>query len=505
MTANQEELRLEHITKSFAGVPALKSVDFTVHRGEIHALLGANGAGKSTLMKILSGAYTLDAGTITIGPREVKLHSPSDAKKNGIHCVYQEVDTALVPQITVAENILLDRLSTREGGLWHSWGQIYREAEEAIAKLGASIDVRKKVEGLSLSEKQLVLIARTLVEKAKFIIFDEPTAPLSHEETTNLFRVMKQMKAEGIGCIFISHRLPEVFEHCDRVTVMRDGQQVYTESCEASSMDEVIRHMLGKTFEEEFPKRNVPIGEVILQTDQLTSGTRVKQVDMQVRSGEIVSVVGLVGAGKSELSNVLFGALRRDQGHIFMHGRKLSVKNPSDAIEAGIVLVPEERRKHGIMVEDSVQQNLSLPLLRQLSRIGFVRGRREQEHAQRLVDRLGVKTSSLKQQVKFLSGGNQQKVAIGKWVETKADVFLFDEPTKGVDIGAKSDIFRLIGDLAHQGKGILYFTCEFAEAIGIADRILVMCEGRVVKEFSRDEATQEKLLYYASAGQEDES
>lgn len=504
MTANQETLRLQHISKSFAGVSALKNVDFTVQSGEIHALLGANGAGKSTLMKILSGAYTLDSGQITIGTREIKLHSPADAKMNGIHCVYQEVDTALVPQITVAENILLDRLAAKDGGVWHSWGQIYREAEEAIAKLGVAIDVRKKVEGLSLSEKQLVLIARTLVEKAKYIIFDEPTAPLSREETAILFRVMKQMKADGIGCIFISHRLPEIFEHCDQVTVMRDGQHVYTESCEASSVDEVIRHMLGKTFEEEFPKQVVSIGEVMLQTEQLTAGSRVQQVDLQVRSGEIVGVVGLVGAGKTELSNALYGALRHDQGKMMMHGRQLHVKNPTDAIEAGIVLVPEERRKHGIMIEDSVQQNLSLPLLRQLSRLGFVRGRIEQDYAERLIDRLGVKTSSLKQQVKFLSGGNQQKVAIGKWVESEADVFLFDEPTKGVDIGAKSDIFRLIGDLARQGKGILYFTCEFAEAIGIADRILVMCEGRIVKEFNREEATQEKLLYYASAGQGDE-
>jgi len=505
MTANQETLRLSRITKSFAGVPALSEVDFTVHSGEIHALLGANGAGKSTLMKILSGAYTMDDGTITIGSQEIRMQSPSDAKRQGIHCVYQEVDTALVPQITVAENILLDRLSNREGGLWHSWGQIYQEAEAALAKLGASIDVRQKVEGLSLSEKQMILIARTLVEKAKFIIFDEPTAPLSHEETNNLFRVMKQMKEEGIGCIFISHRLPEVFEHCDRVTVMRDGKHVYTELTQASSIDEVIRQMLGKSFDEEFPKRTVPIGEVLLKTSQLTSGNKVKQVNLEVREGEIVGVVGLVGAGKTELSNVLFGSLRSDSGHIQLRGSTLKLKDPTDAIEAGIVLVPEERRKHGIIVEDSVQNNLSLPLLKQLSQFGFVHSRMEQSHAGRLIERLGVKTSSMKQQVKFLSGGNQQKVAIGKWVETKADVFLFDEPTKGVDIGAKSDIFRLIGDLAEQGKGILYFTCEFAEAIGIADRIFVMCEGRIVKEFRQEEATQEKLLYYASAGREEQA
>jgi len=505
MTANQETLRLTGITKSFAGVPALSEVDFTVHSGEIHALLGANGAGKSTLMKILSGAYTLDTGTITIGSQEIRMQSPSDAKRQGIHCVYQEVDTALVPQITVAENILLDRLSNREGGLWHSWGQIYQEAESALAKLGALIDVRQKVEGLSLSEKQMILIARTLVEKAKFIIFDEPTAPLSHEETNNLFRVMKQMKDEGIGCIFISHRLPEVFEHCDRVTVMRDGRHVYTESTAASSIDEVIGQMLGKSFDEEFPKRKVPIGEVLLKTAQLTSGTKVKEINLEVRAGEIVGVVGLVGAGKTELSNVLFGSLRSDHGQVQLRGTTLKLKDPTDAIEAGVVLVPEERRKHGIMVEDSVQHNLSLPLLKQLSQFGFVRSAMEQAHAGRLIERLGVKTSSMKQQVKFLSGGNQQKVAIGKWVETKADIFLFDEPTKGVDIGAKSDIFRLIGDLAEQGKGILYFTCEFAEAIGIADRILVMCEGRIVKEFSRAEATQEKLLYYASAGREEQA
>lgn len=505
MLANLDALHLRNISKSFAGVPALKSVDFTVRSGEIHALLGANGAGKSTLMKILSGAYTYDSGTIWIGAEEIAIQSPGDAKRHGIHCVYQEVDTALIPYLTVAENILLDRLSSGTKGNWISWNRIYREAEEALAQLGAKFSVRQKLDQLSLSEKQLVLIARTLVEKAKFIIFDEPTAPLSQEESSRLFHVMKQMKAKGIGCIFISHRLPEVFEYCDHVTVMRDGMHVYTEACASTSTDEIIRQMLGKTFEEEFPKRTVEIGEVLLRAERVTSGSKVKEVDLEVRAGEIVGIVGLVGAGKTELSNGLFASRHSESGSVWLRGRKLRLKEPADAIEAGIVLVPEERRKHGIVVDDSVQHNLSLPLLRQLSQFGFVRRALEHSLAKEVVERLGVKTSTVKQQVKYLSGGNQQKVAIGKWVNTTADVFLFDEPTKGVDIGAKSDIFRLIGELAGQGKGIVYLTCEFAEAIGIADRILVMCDGSVVKQFSREEATQEKLLYYASAGREEKA
>ncbi|AJY77179.1 sugar ABC transporter ATP-binding protein [Paenibacillus beijingensis] len=495
-------LSMSGITKSFSGVPALQGVEFEVRGGEVHALLGANGAGKSTLMKILSGAYTFDGGTVDIGGSPAHISSPGDAKRHGIHCVYQEVDTAIVPSLSVAENILLDRIAGAGGGLFVNWKEVEREAADVLARLGTSLPVRKPASELTLAEKQLVLIARLLTEKAKFVILDEPTAPLSLEEAERLFRVVEQLKADGIGVIFISHRLPEVFRICDRITVMRDGRKVMTENTSATSQEAVVQAMLGRVFEEEYPKAEAAIGGVRLEVDNLRSGKRVQGVSFNARSGEIIAVVGLVGAGKTELSRAMFGADPHDSGQVKVDGKPVPTGSPADAIKGGLALVPEERRKQGILVSDSVQRNLSLPILRAISKLGVLSGRKEAANAAGLIERLGIKTSSPRQQTAHLSGGNQQKVSIGKWLPTEASVYLFDEPTKGVDIGAKSDIFRIIGDLAQQGKAIVYFTCEFAEALGIADRILVMCDGKIVKEFRHGEATQEDLLIHASGGRE---
>lgn len=498
-----EELSMRKISKAFAGVPALTNVDFHVRGGEIHALLGANGAGKSTLMKILSGAYEADEGLIEISGNSYPLKSPADAKAAGIHCVYQEVDTSLVPHLSVSENIFLDRLASSQGRAWLRWSTLHQEADTVLKKLGLSISPRALVRDLSLSEKQLVLIARLLAQKAKFVILDEPTAPLSLEEANKLFGIMKGLKETGIGVIFITHRLPEVFQVCDRITIMRDGQRVLTESSEKLDAASVVKTMLGKSFEEEFPKLPAVIGEPVLSVKGLVAGKRVKGVDLEVRRGEIVAVVGLVGAGKTELSRVLFGADASESGTVAVNGCPARLHTPSDAVQSGIALIPEERRKEGILVRESVLHNLSLPIMKSLSRFGFLSGSAERSFAESQVSGLGIKTAALTQLTAYLSGGNQQKVAIGKWLGTEADVFLFDEPTKGVDIGAKSDIFRIIGELAQKGKGILYLTCEFAEALGLADRILVMCDGVIVKSFARDEATQEDLLYYASAGREE--
>ena len=308
------------------------------------------------------------------------------------------------------------------------------------------------------------------------------------------------MKKAGVGIIYISHRLPEIFEICDRITVMRDGQLIATSETAATTMDEVIGNMLGKSFEEEFPKVELPIGEVILEAAGVAGG-KVRGADVSVREGEIVGVVGLVGAGKTELARLLFGADAAEAGEIRLIGKAVRLRSPKEAVDAGIVLVPEERRKEGIFVEESVKNNLSVSTLWKWSRLGFVRRGVEAGQARELVQRLGVKTADIGQLVGHLSGGNQQKVAIGKWLDTDAQIFMFDEPTKGVDIGAKSDIYRLIGKLAEQRKGVLYFSCEFAEVLGIADRILVMFEGKIVRELSRAEATQERIMYYASGGE----
>jgi simple sugar transport system ATP-binding protein len=494
---------MRNVSKSFAGVPALTNVDFNVRGGEIHALLGANGAGKSTLMKILSGAYEADEGAIEISGIPHSLRSPADAKAAGIHCVYQEVDTSLVSHLSVSENIFLDRLATSKAEAWMRWGKLHLEAEMILKKMGLLIPPRKLVRDLSLSEKQLVLIARLLAQEAKFVILDEPTAPLSLEEADKLFGIMKGLKEAGIGVIFITHRLPEVFQICDRITIMRDGQRVATESKEKMDVSSVVKAMLGRSFEEEFPKLPSVVGEPVLTVKGLAAVPRVRGVDLVVRRGEIVAVVGLVGAGKTELSRVLFGADAADKGSVSVKGRTVKPQSPSDAVRYGIALIPEERRKEGILVKESVLHNLSLPLLKSISRFGILSGSKERSFAEKQISGLGIKTPSITQLTAYLSGGNQQKVAIGKWLGTEADVYLFDEPTKGVDVGAKSDIFRIIGKLAQQGKGILYLTCEFAEALGLADRILVMCDGAIVKSFIRGEATQEDLLYYASAGREE--
>ncbi|MBD0383486.1 sugar ABC transporter ATP-binding protein [Paenibacillus sp. WST5] len=490
---------MKGISKSFPGVKALQEVDFELQSGEIHALLGANGAGKSTLMKILSGAYTNDDGCISVSGHTVMIRTPKEAMAQGIYCVYQEVDTALVPELTVTENVMMDKLV--QGEAWVSWRKLHREAAAILAKIGASFSVRSKVDELSISQKQLVLIARAMAHKAKIIIFDEPTAPLSLEESERLFQIMDSLKREGVGLVFISHRLQEVFRIADRITIMRDGRRVLSRAAEELDIAGVIEAMLGKTFTEEFPKADVPIGDTLLEVRDLRRGTKVRGVSFDLRRGEILGVVGLVGAGKTELSRLIFGADAADGGEVRLAGRKLALRQPEDAVRAGIALVPEERRKQGVLVEESVKRNLSLPILRMLSTLGFVKRGAESAHASKLVEQLGVQPRDPNRAVKHLSGGNQQKVAVGKWLPTNADVYMFDEPTKGVDVGAKSDIFRLIGQLASEGKGIIYLSCELNEIIGIADRILVMSYGSVVKELSRAEATQDLILTYASAGE----
>lgn len=494
-------LKMNRIVKTFPGVRALKDVSFEVEAGEVHALLGANGAGKSTLMKVLSGAYTPDEGEVVIDGEATAIRSPLDASRAGIHCVYQEVDTALVGSLSVTENIYMDRI-VQGKQRWVKWRSLRGEAARLLAELGSAVRPDRMVDELPIAQKQIVLIARALVQQAKYIIFDEPTAPLSLEESERLFGIIRRLRSEGVGCIFISHRLPEVLELCDRVTVMRDGGHVSTRATSETSIPEIIRDMLGKSLEEEYPKADAAIGETLLEAKSLRSGEKVRDASFAVRRGEIVGIVGLVGAGKTELSRALFGAEPMSGGELLRDGKPVRFRDPVEAIRAGVALVPEERRKQGIFIEESVLSNLSAAVLRTFSRFGFVDRSAERAHADRMIEKIGVKTPSAAQTVKHLSGGNQQKVAIGKWLPTNAEVYLFDEPTKGVDIGAKSDIFRLIGELAMQGKGIVYLSAEISEVLGLADTVYVMCDGAVVKRLDRGEATEEAVLYYASAGEE---
>ncbi|WKA58488.1 sugar ABC transporter ATP-binding protein [Planococcus shenhongbingii] len=496
-------LSMTGIRKTFGKVTALERAEFGLEQGEVHALLGVNGAGKSTLIKILSGVYGQDAGEIRLEGNLVQLQSPKAAKQQGIYCVYQEVDTAIVPELSVAENILLDTFAAG-GGLFVSKAKMYVQAREALAQLQSeNLNVKQKAAQLTLAEKQLVLIARALVHSAKIIIFDEPTAPLSIPEADKLFTVINKLKKQGVGCIFISHRLPEVFKISDRITVMAEGKWVNTFETETAVQEEVVEAMLGKTLSNELVHREHEIGAPLLAVKDLSDGRKVKNLSFTMASGEIVGVVGLVGAGKTELAKALFGGTPLTSGTIELSGRQLKLRNPGDAIKAGIALVPEERRKEGLFVQESLQANASFPNLKKFSPQLFMDKKSEKRFAEEIISRLKIKTDSTDTPLVHLSGGNQQKVAIGKWTSLDSAVYLFDEPTKGVDIGAKVDIFKLIRQLAESGKGCLYFSSEIHEAIGISDRILVMYNGQIVKEFSRQEATQERILLYASGGKEE--
>ncbi len=502
---NKTTLEMKGISIEFPGVKALSGVDFSMRSGEIHALVGANGAGKSTLMKVLSGVNAGYSGEIFINGRKVEISSPKDAKNFGIEIVYQEVDVALVPYLTVAENIMLNSLVNKMGKRqFVNWPLLRSTARKTLERLNMDLDVLKPVSALSLAEKQMVLIARAVVEKCRFLILDEPTAPLSNTETENLFKIVRQLAGnEDVGIVFISHRLSELFEICGHITIMKDGKIVTDMpiTCDLK-INTIVEHMLGRKFNENYPKKAVPIGEDLLVVDNLTEKEgRVKNISMHVRRGEIVAVAGLVGAGKTELCKTLFGAYRQAGGEIRLAGRSANSRTPSQAVRNGLALVPEERRKEGVLVTDPLYENITIAALRKfLTRIRTVSRNRQRKTAREMIDSLGIVTPSESQTVALLSGGNQQKVVIGKWLISDSEVYIFDEPTKGVDVGAKHDIFLLIEKLVEQGKGVLYASCEFSEILAIADRAYVMFDGQIVKEVCVAESSESELLYYSTGG-----
>ncbi len=497
-------LEMKGISIEFPGVKALSDVSFTVKSGEIHALVGANGAGKSTLMKILGGAYGHYVGDIFFDGKQVDIRHPHDAKELGIDVVYQEVDTALIPYLSVAENVMLDKMANEmKGKHFIRWGNIHRSAREVMKQVGIDLDTHTLVQDLSLADKQLVLIARALATNTNFLVLDEPTAPLSQTETEELFRLMRDLAKNDVGIVFISHRLPEIFEVCETITILRDGKVVADTTIDQISQQKLIELMLGRRFEEAYPKTHVDIGDTIFEVKDLNEELgRVRDVSFSLRAGEIIGVTGLVGAGKTELCKTLFGALPIKSGEVILHGKPLKITSPHAAVKQGIALVPEERRKEGILVEEPVYVNLTLPSLDKFTRgPDFVNTRAERSVARKLIKELGIRTPSENQKVAYLSGGNQQKVAVGKWLITDAEVYLFDEPTKGVDVGAKRDIFELIGELAKRGKGIIYASSEIPEILDISDRIYVMYDYTIVKEFDTSEATEEEILFYSAGGQ----
>jgi len=492
-------LEMKAISKSFPGVKVLDQVDFSLQRGEIHALMGENGAGKSTLMKILGGIYTKDSGSITLNESAVDIISPSMAQSLGVVIIHQELN--LVPHLTVMENIFLGREFTYGKSKLINWRLMKEQATHYLSQLRLHIDPGMTVNELSVGQQQMVEIAKALSMNTKILVLDEPTAALTDREIEALFGVIASLKEKGVGMIYISHRMEEVFKICDRVTVMRDGHYIGTEHIAQTTMDNLVKMMVGREIKDRFPKMDIPLGEEKLTIKGLSQKGRLHHISLSVKAGEIVGLAGLMGAGRTELAKAIFGVTPIDQGEILINGHPVSIKKPSEAIGAGIALITEDRKDEGLLLPLSVNDNLALPNLELLSSFGLMNRSKERELSESTIKKLSIKTPNMEQRVGSLSGGNQQKVVIGKWLATSPQVLILDEPTRGVDIGAKKEIYDLMNVLASQGVAILMISSELPEVLGMSDRILVMHEGKISGEFTREEATQEKIMLCATGGE----
>ncbi len=491
-------LEMRGICKTFPGVVALRDVDFDLRAGEVHVLVGENGAGKSTLIKILSGVHQADRGTIRLADAEVHLTSPRDAQRRGISTVYQEFN--LVPQLTVDENIFLGQ-EPRRGWLgWVDRARRLQAAAELLRSLEIGVPPQGRVRALGVAEQQLVEIAKALSRDARIIVMDEPTAALTAHEIRRLFAAIQALTARRVGVIYISHRLEELAEIGDRVTVLRDGQRVGTAGVGTLPTDEIVRMMVGREVREKYPKAAVAPGEEILRVEGLVRRGVLHGVSFALRRGEILGIAGLVGAGRTELALTLFGAAPADAGTVFIKGRPRRFHSPRDAIRAGLALLPEDRKRQGLILVQSVATNIALPVAPRMARWGLLDYGRMHTLARRFAAALRIMTPSLARRVVYLSGGNQQKVVLAKWLATRSEVVIFDEPTRGIDVGAKIEVYQLMNELVRQGVGIVMISSELPEVLGMSDRILVMRQGRVAGEFHRQDATAERVMAAALPG-----
>ena len=493
-------LRLDGIEKSFPGVRALRGVGFDVRAGEVHALLGENGAGKSTLIKVMSGVHRPDAGLLEVDGVAAQFASPDDARAAGIATIYQEL--LLFPELTVAENVFMGHApKTRFGGL--DWAAMRRRTTALLASLDIyDLDVNAIVGTLSVGNRQRVEILRALSQDARLLIMDEPTATLAEHDVARLFDIVRRLRARGVGVVYISHRMDEIFALADRVTVLRDGAYVGTREVAATDSPELVEMMVGRRIESLFPKITVPIGGPVLELRGLTRPPRTKGVSMTVRAGEIVGLAGLVGSGRSELAQVVFGVMPATSGTILLDGRAITVATPGEARRHGIAYVPEDRGTQGLVRQMSVRENMSLSVLRTVSSGSFLDIAAEERLAHEYVARLGIRTAGIEVAASKLSGGNQQKIVVGKWLATRPKVLILDEPTRGIDVGAKAEIHRLMGELAGRGLAILMISSELPEVLGMSDRVLVMRGGALVAEFSRADATQSVVVSAMMGGDE---
>lgn len=495
-------LEAKGIMKTFPGVKALQDVDFALESQEIHALMGENGAGKSTLVKVLTGVYQADGGTITLGDKVLqRIETTKQAFDLGISVIHQELN--LLPHLDVATNIYIGRLPKNALGLV-DWKKVHADADEVLRQVAADFDSHDIVRDLSVSQQQLVEIAKSVSRKAKILFFDEPTSSLTPAEVQNLFRIMRNLKEQGITMVYISHKLDEIEEIADRITVMRDGRKVMTKNMKDVSMDEIISAMVGGMITNRYPKNYVEIGGPIFEVKDLNRKGVLHDINFTLRSGEILGITGLMGAGRTELARAIFGADPIDSGEIFVEGKKVKIRNVSDAINAGIGLLTEDRKTQGLLLNLSVNDNTAIAALnskkasKKLTARGMLHKKKIRENTELYCKKLQVKTPSIQQKVVNLSGGNQQKVIIGKWLSTDSKILIFDEPTRGIDVGTKAEIYKIMEELAASGVGIIMISTELPETLGISDRVLVMRKGRIVAELDPKKTSEEEIVSYSA-------
>lgn len=493
---------MEGIDKSFPGVHALDQAKFELRAGEVHALVGENGAGKSTLMKVLAGVYAKDAGRILYLGKEVEIHTPRAAQHLGISMIHQELN--LMPHLTLAQNVFVGREPRRGIRFVLDENRINAQTQELFDSMHLKLDPRTKVADLTVARQQMVEIAKALSFNSQVLIMDEPTAALTEAEIEELFRMIRQMSDKGVGVVYISHRLEELKQIADRITVMRDGRYVDTVDAQTTTIDRIISMMVGRTIYESSPEiPEHPSEEVALEVKNLNQGNLVKDVSFALKKGEILGFAGLMGAGRTEVARAVFGADPIDSGEVYVRGKKVNIKHPRDAVRHGIGYLSEDRKRYGLALGMDVESNIVLASFQKfLGLLGVVNSGKMRQTGQQYVQTLSIKTPSLQQRVKNLSGGNQQKVVIGKWLTADTDILIFDEPTRGIDVGAKSEIYRLLNDLAQQGKAIIMISSELPEILRMSHRIVVMCEGRITGELSAAEATQERIMTFATQRKE---
>ncbi|TCO54279.1 sugar ABC transporter ATP-binding protein [Actinocrispum wychmicini] len=487
-------LEVRGVSKSFGAVAAVAGVSFPLYAGEAHAVVGENGAGKSTIVKVLAGVHRPDSGTLVLAGEPVEFGSPAEAKAAGIAVIYQE--PTLFPDLSVAENIVMGRHPRRGLGMIDR-AAIRAEAERLFARLGVRIDPARPARGLSIADQQIVEIAKALGADARVLVMDEPTAALTVVEVERLFAVARALRDEGAAIMFISHRFEEVTELCQRVTIMRDGRHVSTDPLTDVTVDEMVRRMVGRDLDALFPKQDVEPGAVVLEVDGLSREGVFRDISFSVRAGEIVAFAGLVGSGRSEVVQAVFGVDERDAGVVRVNGRKLRPHSARAAMAAGMALVPEDRRQQGLVMDLSIERNVTLPRSRALSKFGLLVGRGERREALDWTQRLRTKYGRLSDAVGTLSGGNQQKVVLAKWLAMAPKVLIVDEPTRGIDVGTKAEVHRLMSALAAEGVAVLMVSSELPEVLGMADRVLVMREGRIVAEIPRARATEDSVMFAA--------